>query len=332
MHPVWFIKLIFYSLRTSLYSFKLALQVIYLIPKIIVFTNVCHKQNIRNIHSHFSGLAALSGQFIAKILNCNFSFTFHTLPELKNSIIKWNIRDASSILVNSKTNMAAVLSQFPELSKEKVHLVRSGLGLHIEEIKPLKKREYEFDVISVARLIPKKGIDILIESLLFLKRNGIEPSCGIIGDGPEKTVLEKLITKYSLRNVSLCGSLNNSEVIKKMRKSKIFVLPCRHAGKEEDGLPVAILEALASGVPVISCDVGGISEVVIENETGFLVPENDPLAVSKKILCLLTDSAILDKISAKSIQFMKFHFNKNDIIQKLKDIFNIEIKKKFSTL
>lgn len=266
-HPIWCFKIFCFSVKTSLLESKSAIQIIYLLPRIIAFASICSRSNVIHVHAHFSGLSALAAQFVSKLIGCNFSFMFHTLTELNESTIQWSIREASTVLVNSEVNQRALKEKYGDVVHEKVQVVRSGLGLYITA-DSFERRVYHFDIISVGRLVDKKGFDVLLEALKELKVKGIEPSCAIIGDGPQKARLNSIIKKYSLHKVLLFGSLPNSEVIKILSKSKIFVLPCRHIPFEEDGLPVAILEALACYVPVISCDVGGIGEVVINGKLG----------------------------------------------------------------
>lgn len=141
----------------------------------------------------------------------------------------------------------------------------------------------EFVIGTVGRLSPVKNFELLIQVIPELNRAGIYPKVLLVGDGPSRPNLESLAKQYHLAGqVFFLGS--RSDVPELLNAMDIFVLPSL-----SEGLSNSILEAMAAGVPVIASDVGGNSELVLRNETGFLFPPQDKAMLAQRILQLAID-------------------------------------------
>jgi glycosyltransferase involved in cell wall biosynthesis len=139
-------------------------------------------------------------------------------------------------------------------------------------------------MLSVGRLVPKKGHDVLLRALATLAREGLDFECEIIGDGPERHVLEEMVAELDLREmVCMRGSLPHDEVLRRIDRAQIFLLACRVSPDgDADGLPVVLLEAGARAVPIIASSVTGVGEF-IDDETGWLVPSGNPEAIANAV-------------------------------------------------
>ncbi len=166
-------------------------------------------------------------------------------------------------------------------------------------------------LVSVARLTEKKGLKNSIQafSALFKKNQNI--IYRIVGDGPLRDELEELIGKLGLRGkVELIGSKKRDDVIKILNTSDIFIAPSVTASNGDmEGIPMVLMEAMAMGLPVISTNHSGIPELILNGETGFLVPERDVKALSKKIDYLLRHPEILPTVTTNARRFVEHHFN-----------------------
>ncbi|MDP2233705.1 MAG: glycosyltransferase family 4 protein, partial [Actinomycetota bacterium] len=134
------------------------------------------------------------------------------------------------------------------------------------------------DIVSVGSLNPKKGHDTLLRALHGLEHAGVDFKCSIIGEGAERPHLERLIEDLALGGkVTLMGSIPNDRTRQIVAASDLFVLACRHGVRGDmDGIPVALMEAMAMGVPVVSTRISGIPELVFDGDTGFLAKPGDP--------------------------------------------------------
>jgi len=140
-------------------------------------------------------------------------------------------------------------------------------------------------VVAVGRLIPKKGFADLIRACGLLAERGKSFQCEIIGDGPLQIEFGAQIKELNLQDrVALPGAKPQREVRQRLAVANIFVMPSvvdPEGGM--DNLPTVIMEAMATGLPVISTVIGGIPEMVVENETGFLVQPGDAVALADAI-------------------------------------------------
>jgi len=167
---------------------------------------------------------------------------------------------------------------------------------------PLELREYDIGYIGV--LSPEKGSNKFIESLpLILKKRPI--SAVVIGDGILRKQIEDYISSHELQNaVQLKGWVNYSDMPAQLNKIKMLVVP-----SFSEGLPNIILEAMASGTPVLATPVGGIPDVIKNGETGFLIKSNDQRHIAYKILELLDKPELLKKVSINAHSYIMKNFS-----------------------
>ena len=156
-------------------------------------------------------------------------------------------------------------------------------------------------IISVGRLIEKKGFRTLIAACARLRRAGRAFHCEIIGEGPLLGDLSAKIAASQLDNhVALVGPLSQSEIAGRFAGATVFVLPCTtEPGGGMDNLPTVIMEAMASGLPVISTATAGIPEMVEAGETGLLVPPDDPSALAEAITTLISQPKEARRLGAR---------------------------------
>ena len=149
-------------------------------------------------------------------------------------------------------------------------------------------------IISIGRLIEKKGFHDLIEACRVLCERGVGFRCEIIGEGPLESSLRDQITAAGLTTlVTLTGPLPQGEVIKRLACSALFVLPCvAEVGGGMDNLPTVVMEAMAAGLPVISTALGGVPEMVRDGITGLLVPEHQPVVLADALAQILADQRL----------------------------------------
>jgi glycosyltransferase involved in cell wall biosynthesis len=145
-------------------------------------------------------------------------------------------------------------------------------------------------LVTVGRLQAPKDVLTLVRALAELPQRAYEGV--IVGDGPDRPALESEIRRLDLEPVvQLAGE--RTDVPELLAAADVFVLSSR-----SEGLPLSILEAMAAGLPVVATNVGGVPELVVEGETGFLVPPGDPQALAVALERLLGDSALRRRLGA----------------------------------
>jgi glycosyltransferase involved in cell wall biosynthesis len=178
--------------------------------------------------------------------------------------------------------------QFPHRA-DRVHRIYNGLDL-------AEFRRADFSstpplIIAVGRLIPKKGFAVLIRACALLVERGNSFRCEITGEGPLESELRQQINELCLQNsVVLTGAKPQRELRVRLAAGNVFVLPSViDPDGGMDNLPTVIMEAMATALPVVSTNVAGIPEMVIENETGFLVQSGDAAAMANAIETVIND-------------------------------------------
>ncbi len=167
-------------------------------------------------------------------------------------------------------------------------------------------------LLTVARLVPRKGIDTVLQALPPLLDRSPDLQYWIVGNGPAQASLAQQAQELGLMHaVRFMHEVSDSELPEIYRKSTIFVMPPRadyRAGSVE-GFGIVYLEASASGLPVIAADSGGAAEAMIENETGLLVPPDDPPALTNALLRLLNDSGMRDRMGRAGRRWVESEMN-----------------------
>jgi glycosyltransferase involved in cell wall biosynthesis len=149
-------------------------------------------------------------------------------------------------------------------------------------------------MVSVARLVPKKGLHLVPPALAELRRLGLHACWQVVGDGPERARLEADCVRLGVSDsVVFLGSKDSSEVRRVLQGADFALLPCVMVeGGERDGIPVFLAEAMALGVPVVSSPIAGIPELVVHGKTGFLSSPGDVDGLVALLAKLLADRAL----------------------------------------
>jgi glycosyltransferase involved in cell wall biosynthesis len=171
----------------------------------------------------------------------------------------------------------------------------------------------------VARLVPKKGIAVLLEAAAELARSGRDFRVRVLGDGPLRPELEARVQELGLAGrVVLEGEASRAKVVEALAGATLFALPCVVAdGPDHDGIPVALLEAMAAGLPVVSTPLGGIPEAVASGRNGLLVREGDPWSLARVLADLLDDSALRAALGAAARETVRQRFRLEDAARRL---------------
>jgi colanic acid/amylovoran biosynthesis glycosyltransferase len=154
--------------------------------------------------------------------------------------------------------------------------------------------------VTVGRLVERKGIANAVRAVAELVRSGVDVEYTIVGDGPLSAVLIHLARELGVaERVRIIGSVSHGAVAAILARSHIMVAPSMTASDGDmEGIPVAIMEAMASGVPVVSTVHGGIPELVDDDVTGYLVPEGDVHALATRLENLSRDFAAAQRVCA----------------------------------
>lgn len=214
-----------------------------------------------------------------------------------------------------------------------IYIVPNGTDVLLEydvETKLMPKDEIVITYMS--NFFKSKGIIEVLESVKIVKEAfpekkitykiagawGLDPILGLTAEEIKKEADAILDRDNSHKHIQFLGVITGENKLNLLKESDVFLLPTSY-----DGHPRAIIEAMAAGCPVISTDVGAISETVIDGETGFIIPEHDTKALSEKIILLIRDDAQRKAISRASRKRYEAHYTKEQFIQKMIQTFRI---------
>ena len=196
----------------------------------------------------------------------------------------WVVRHARAVTVMNRDmrQKAIDLGSAPENTRV------MPMGAHLQddlgEVETVSGGDGRLRLLAVGRLVPKKGFDVLLRAL---RESDLAYDLVIVGDGPEMSALRASADGLP---VTFAGQLGREELMRRYAESDVAVFPSRRASSgDQDGLPVALLEAMGSGRAVIASDLPGLNEAVIDGESGLVIPPDDEKALTGALVRLHED-------------------------------------------
>ena len=277
----------------------------------------CLQHKIGHIHAHFASYPAELVMEVSRNSNIPFSFSAHshdiytqTKEKLANKIEK-----AKFVITCTRYNFDYLTSISREIQDSlKIHCIYHGINSDEWKFSPqLTKNDKDssVNILTIARLVEKKGLFFLIEAIEILIKRNYSVNCTIIGSGSlfqrlNKLIVSKNITQY----ITILSGQTPKEIAQCFHKNDFFVLPSIIASNgDRDGLPNVLLEALASGIPVITTPVSAIPELIQDNVTGFFVPEKNSVAIADTICHLIEQQELCRTVAFNGMQKLKAEFD-----------------------
>lgn len=195
-----------------------------------------------------------------------------------------NILVPTAVFENALKEKGVECSVFP-------HIVR------IEKFSNQKTVGHYATLLSAKSLVKYSSVDDLIKAYAIIKRKFPNVTLKIAGDGPEKENLQKLVLELSLTGVDFVGNIPHEKMPELLQSATVLI-----HGTRVESFGIVLVEAMASGTPIVSTDVGGIPDVIEDGIDGFLVPHGDYESLAKKVLGLLTDHEMYNRIRENGIR------------------------------
>ncbi|MGB9937074.1 MAG: glycosyltransferase family 4 protein [Methanobacterium sp.] len=245
----------------------------------------------------------------------------YTQWQFKYLISKYVLKNSDKIIALTKD----MCIEIKKLYDKQVFIIPNGI--EIKRFKYLSKENSrkiigllpdKYIITFVGTLRPIKGVKYLMYSIKIIKDLKIDFKVLIIGDGQDRTKLELLAKKLDITDfVEFIGRISNDNINTYMAASDVFVLPSL-----SEGFPVVILEAMASGLPIITTNVKGLPEIVKNYENGFTVEPKDPQKLANRILLLMENNKLSNKISGNNKQ-KAIEYDWAKVTQLLENIYQI---------
>ncbi len=325
-HPGVMLKILFHTIRENLSSLKFLLRALVVFPKAIVMAEQMQAEDVEHIHAHYASHPALAAWIIHKLTGISYSVTVHAHDIFVEKVmLATKLGDASFIVAISAFNRRYLKEKISPALEEKTVIVHCGISP--EHYQPPKSGrlalETSLEIITTGSLEEYKGQKYLIEACEILKAREVPFRCRIIGGGELHDDLARRISKAGLESqVQLLGSQTQTEVRSLLATANCYVQPSiiTSSGKME-GIPVAIMEAMASDLPVVATQLSGIPEIVQPGKTGYLVPPEDPAQLADAFAHLHQHPEEAARFSRAGQVLVLEEFNLHTNISQLADIF-----------
>ena len=269
-------------------------------PKALAAAERLSRLGVEHVHAQFANQTADCAAIAASVAGLPFSFTAHAYdiyqatPRQRNDTLPWKLRHAARVFAVSDFAVRLLRGRMPAGDGTRVGTAYVGIPTDLFRVAPPPAEDRPLRLLAVARLCEKKGLDTLVDACAALRDRGVAFELTVFGDGPLRGALEARVTSRRLDGlVRFAGAVPQEEIARQMQRCHAFVLPCRRDRHGDmDGIPTVFMEAMATGRPVVSCELSGIPELVRDGETGLLVPPDDPPALADALARLASDAAL----------------------------------------
>jgi len=318
--PRTYLKTLWDLLRSNWGSFGFFTGAIGIFPKVVLFAYQMREQNVDHVHAHFASHPAVAGFIIHRLVGIPYSFTAHGSDLHRDRhMLPEKVAEAEFVVAISEYNRDLILSERVGDYSEKVNVIHCGVDTNVFRSRsnktPFENGENPFMILCVGTLHEVKGQKYLIEACRKLRERGFDFICHFVGDGPDNSALIAFASQSGLsERIRFHGRLTRDEIAELLLDADVLVAPSvlTRDGRRE-GIPVVLMEAMGSGVPVIASNISGIPELVHDNLTGLLVPPRDSTAIANTLERYFTDPNLRQRLGRAGREKVvgDFDLNKN---------------------
>ena len=321
--PFAYLKTLWDVLRANWGSYNFFTGVIGIFPKTVLFAYQMRADQVQHVHAHFASHPAAAAFIIHRLVGIPYSFTAHGSDLHRDRhMLREKVAEAAFVAAISEYNKELIISECRGKYREKVKVVHCGVDMEVFRARshetPYEKGENPFMILCVGTLHEVKGQPYLLEACRFLQERGHNFECHFVGDGPDRKSLNELVNQAGLSDkVRFHGRLTRDEIARLLVDADVLTVPSvpTRDGRRE-GIPVVLMEAMGSGVPVIASNLSGIPELVNDQQTGMLVAPRDAKSIADALERYIQDPALRRRFGnagrAKVVE--EFDLNKNAAI------------------
>jgi glycosyltransferase involved in cell wall biosynthesis len=266
-----------------------------------------HKERINHIHVHHGYFASWAGMTAARLLDASFSLTLHGSDLLvRADYLDCKLENCQFCVTVSEFNRDHICMQYPAINPGKILVHRLGVDLEFWRRMPKLPDDHSFRILAVGRLHAVKNHEFLIRACFELKNAGLLFRCTIAGEGEERKRLQNLIRKLGLRNwVELPGHVARENLPQLYSQADVVVIT-----SNSEGIPQALMEAMAMERVVLSPAMTGIPELITDASTGFLYQQHSMPDFLRKLVYIAGTNPCLNDLRHHARQHIDSRFNR----------------------
>lgn len=306
-HPRRYIGALVDVIRGTLHNYKQFPGALGSFPKSAYFASQMAAEGVTHIHAHFARQPATAAFVIHRLTGIPYSFTAHGSDVHRAPhMLREKVAEARFVVPISNFNRQVILDACQGQFAEKMKVIHVGVDTHQafqprrwENVRPIRShglnqshgldQSHEpFSFVCIGTLHEVKGQAYLIEACKLLEAAGHDFVCHLVGDGPDRAALEKLAQSCTPGRIRFHGQITRPEILQLLQSVDLAVtpsVPTRDGRKE--GIPTVLMEAMASGLPVVASRLSGIPELVEDGINGYLVAPRDVNGLSQAIESVL---------------------------------------------
>jgi colanic acid/amylovoran biosynthesis glycosyltransferase len=297
-------------------------------PKVAHAARLMRAGGVTHVHCHFANHPAAAGFVIGRLTGLPYSFTAHGSDlHVDRTMLARKVGEAAFVATVSQENRRVILAECGERYADKVHVVRAGVDTAL--FAPGRNGDHPagpLRVLCVGTLHEVKGQAGLVEAIGQLAERGVNVTCRLVGDGPDRAMLERRVAAAGLGGrVVLVGARARPGVLAELAAADVLAAPSvpTRRGKRE-GIPVVLIEAMSSGVAVVASDLSGIPELVEDGVTGLLVAPGDVAALAGALQALSDDPALRARLGRAARERVLAEFDVRTSADELARRFGLE--------
>jgi glycosyltransferase involved in cell wall biosynthesis len=280
-------------------------------PKSVRFAYEVERQGVTHVHAHFVNHPTVAALIVHRLTGVPFSFTAHGSDlHRETRMVDEKVRASAFAVTVSEYNKEFMLAASGEDLRSKIHVIHCGIDLDV--FRPARPcGNAAFQIVCVASFEEVKGHRYLVEACRILRDRGLAFECHLVGEGPLRREIESRIERTGLGGrIRLHGGQPRPEVVRLLSRVDAAVLASHFTrqGKRE-GIPVALMEAMATGLPVVATRISGIPELVTCDHNGILVPPEDAGALADALHRLAADPALRTRLGGAARRTIAQHFD-----------------------
>ena len=323
-HPVFYLRGLSYAFIYGGWNIKQWAFGFFYFTEALMLSRWMRANRFKHLHIHFATAAANIALFLKKIASVSISLTVHGPDEFYDAPgqkLTEKINAADFIVCISSFARSQVMKLSPPGQWHKFEVCPLGVNLADYSIGQEGRTGRLFTILCVGRLTPAKGQVILIEACALLRDAGRIFRLVMVGSGPDAQELRGIVSKNNLDElVIFTGDLNQAEVKGWYRESDVFALP-----SFAEGVPVVLMEAMASGVPCVTTRITGIPELIRDGIDGLLVTPSDVVELVNTVAVLMNDKSLRLKLGEAGRARVSDRYNLQQNVVRLSQIFSARL-------
>ena len=314
--PSAYVATLWTLIRANWGSLRYLTAALAFFPKAAHFARQMQQENVSHLHAHFASHPAAMAFVIHRLTGIPFSFTAHGSDLHRDRhMLREKVAAAEFAVTISDYNKKVIAEKCGQHLSSKVEVIHCGVDTEffapVAERPQSKSPQSTFTVLCIGTLHEVKGQTYLLQACRLLQEYGIALRCELIGEGEDRQSLEAEARRLDLADiVEFCGNLPREEVRLRLQQADVVCAPSvpTKAGRRE-GIPVVLMEAMASGVPVVASRLSGIPELVEHELTGLLFDPGNARELAAALRRLHDDPKLHAQLASAARQKIEREFN-----------------------